>query len=374
MTEGKRHVVLAEDRQRAIIEMVRARGSITVRELAEELDVAAVTIRGDVRELARSGTVTRVHGGVVWPSEQQEARRPTPTDGEHPLPERVTPGRLRTEGARAYSLGMVVPHASYYYPEVVSGARAAAQELGVKLALGMSRNAFTEERALVAQMVEAGVDGLLLTTAEDPRTSPGTEAWLRELPVPVVLAERRVGWSTGSVEYVATDHEYGAYLALRHLVEQGRSRIALLQFDTLTAPMLQVGYQRALAALKLEPCPPRVPSVLTENDPADLDDKCELLVDAVKGGQVDALLVHNDSIALPLLSRLRAAGVRIPVDLAVVTYDDELAALADPPLTGVAPPRRAVGAEAVELLVRRLQDPDRPTHHLRLQPTLNVRG
>lgn len=112
--------------------------------------------------------------------------------------------------------------------------------------------------------------------------------------------------------------------------------------------------------------------MLTENDPADLDDKCGLLVNAVKSGQVDAILVHNDSIALPLLSRLRAAGVRIPVDLAVVTYD-ELAALADPPLTGVAPPRRAVGAEAVELLVRRLQDPGRPAHHLRLQPALNVR-
>jgi DNA-binding LacI/PurR family transcriptional regulator len=138
--------------------------------------------------------------------------------------------------------------------------------------------------------------------------------------------------------------------------------------------MLQIGYQQALTALKLEPCPPQVPSMLTENDPADLDDKCGQLVHAVKSGQVDALLVHNDSIALPLLSRLRAAGVRVPEDLAVVTYDDELAALADPPLTGVAPPRRAVGAEAVELLVRRLQDPGRPTHHLRLHPVLNVRG
>ncbi|MFF0558545.1 substrate-binding domain-containing protein [Streptomyces sp. NPDC004266] len=58
----------------------------------------------------------------------------------------------------------------------------------------------------------------------------------------------------------------------------------------------------------------------------------------------------------------------------MVTYDDEPATLADPPLTAVAPPRRAVGAEAVELLVRRLEDPGRPTHDLMLNPVLNVRS
>ncbi|MFF5139372.1 hypothetical protein ACFY6U_06490 [Streptomyces sp. NPDC013157] len=120
---------------------------------------------------------------------------------------------------------MVVPHSSYYYPEVVAGAREAADALGVKLTLGVSRNAFAEERALVADMVRAEADGLLVTTAEDPRTSPDTEAWLRGLPLPVVLTERRVRLDSGAAESVATDHEYGAHLAVRHPVERGRSRL-----------------------------------------------------------------------------------------------------------------------------------------------------
>ncbi|GAB2854643.1 substrate-binding domain-containing protein [Actinocorallia aurea] len=363
--------MLADDRHQAIIKTVRARGSITVRDLADEIGVAVVTVRNDVRELARRGTLLRVHGGVMWPSAQSGSDQAV--EHERPPAGRDAPGRSPKEAAEGYSLGMVVPHSSYYYPEVVNGARAAAEALGVRLTLGVSRNAFTEEHALVAQMVQAGVDGLLLTTAEDPRTSPATEEWLRELPVPVVLVERRIGLDTGPVEHVATDHEWGAYLAVRHLADQGRSRIALLQFDTLTAPMLQIGHQQALTALGLRPCPPEVPCTLIEDDPADLDDKCERLVRAVKAGQVDAVLIHNDSIALPLVNRLQAAGIEIPDDLAIVTYDDELAPLVTPPLTGVAPPRRAVGAEAVELLVRRLQDPDRPTHHLMLRPELNIR-
>ncbi|ROO85084.1 DNA-binding LacI/PurR family transcriptional regulator [Actinocorallia herbida] len=367
--------MLADGRHQAIIKTVKARGSITVRELAEEIGVAVVTVRNDVRELARRGTLLRVHGGVVWPPGPQATDQTVPeADGGRLSAGLTATGRSRKEAAEEYSLGMVVPHSSYYYPEVVSGARAAAEALGAKLTLGVSRNAFTEEHALVAQMLQTGVDGLLLTTAEDPRTSPATEDWLRGLPVPVVLVERRIGRNTGPVEHVATDHEWGAYLAVRHLAEQGRTRIALLQFDTLTAPMLQIGYQQAMTALDLRPCAPEVPCLLLEDDPADLDDKCERLVRAVKDGQVDAVLIHNDSIALPLVSRLQAAGIGIPGDLAVVTYDDELASLASPPLTSVAPPRRTVGAEAVELLVRRLQDPDRPAHHLTLHPKLNIRG
>ncbi|MGW1117217.1 LacI family DNA-binding transcriptional regulator [Streptomyces tanashiensis] len=366
--------MLAEDRQRAIVDAVRERGSVRISELAEELNVAAVTVRGDVRELARRGKVTRVHGGVAWPSERSEDSLSGPASGGAlASAEEPSDGRAARQPARTYSLGMVVPHSSYYYPEVVSGAKAAAESFGATLSVEVSQNAFAE-KALVTRMLRSGVDGLLLTTAEDPRTSPATEAWLRELPVPVVLAERRVGFDTGAVEHVATNHEFGAYLALRHLTAMGRERIALLQFATLTSPMLETGFRQALAALNLEPRSSEVPSVLSENDPADLDDKCAQLVRCVKSGQVDAVLVHNDSIALPLVSRLQASGIRVPDDLAVVTYDDELAALADPPLTAVAPPRRAVGAEAVELLVRRLEDPDRPAHHLMLRPALNVRG
>ncbi|MFI1093960.1 substrate-binding domain-containing protein [Streptomyces sp. NPDC020917] len=365
----------AEDRHAAILASVQARGSVTIRELAAELRVAAVTIRADVRELARGGQLNRVHGGVTWPAGRPR-RGPAGTAAERRDPSSLrgmAPGHVPKAPGQAYSLGMVVPHPAYYYPEVIAGARAAAESLGVRLSLGVSRNLPAEERVLVAQMVQSGVDGLLVTTAEDPRTSPGTEAWLNTLPVPVVLAERRTGPDTGAVESVATDHEQGAFLAVRHLRERGRRHIALLQFDTMTAPMLKIGHRQALTALGLEPCSPDVPSALVENDPADLDDKCGRLVRAVRDGQVDAVLIHNDSIALPLVSRLQAAGVQVPGDLDVISYDDEIAALADPPLTAVAPPRHAVGAEAVHLLVRRLQDPDRPTHTLMLRPQLNVR-
>ncbi|NEE61569.1 substrate-binding domain-containing protein, partial [Streptomyces sp. SID8455] len=73
--------------------------------------------------------------------------------------------------------------------------------------------------------------------------------------------------------------------------------------------------------------------------------------------------------------------VRVPGDLALVTYDDEVAALADTPLSAVAPPKREVGRCAAELLVERLSghrypggEGAAPRRHVALLPALRVRG
>ena len=220
----------ADERHRAVLDLVEQNGSMTVRELAEALGVAAVTVRVDVRELARRGLISRVHGGVT--------RVDTVTEG---------PAVRSTRASR--TIGMVVPHASYYYPAVVSGARNAAESLGARLVLGVSQNDVAEERALVSRMLESGVDGLVIASRLDPQRSPETEAWLRSIPVPVVLAERRAGWESGTAEHVATDHEQGAYDAVHHLANLGHRQIGLLRFATITAPRLLTGYDAALAAL-----------------------------------------------------------------------------------------------------------------------------
>ncbi|MEW9531842.1 substrate-binding domain-containing protein, partial [Microbispora sp. NPDC049125] len=66
-------------------------------------------------------------------------------------------------------------------------------------------------------------------------------------------------------------------------------------------------------------------------------------------------------------------GIRVPSDLAVVTYDDEVAELCDPPLTAVRPPKTAVGQAAIALLAARLRDPERPAHRVVIGPQLIVR-
>ncbi len=70
-------------RQLKLIDVVRARGSVTVEQLAEELSVTLQTVRRDVQRLAEAGTLTRFHGGVRTPSSTTENLAHTQRQGLH---------------------------------------------------------------------------------------------------------------------------------------------------------------------------------------------------------------------------------------------------------------------------------------------------
>ncbi|MEU3152107.1 substrate-binding domain-containing protein, partial [Streptomyces griseus] len=200
-----------------------------------------------------------------------------------------------------------------------------------------------------------------------------TEEWLSTLEVPAVLVERRAGIQAGRLEQVASDHAYGAALAVRHLASLGYDRVALVaRVESPNTALLSVGYADAVQAMGLRPGPEY--RIVTNGDAASADARFDEVVRAVESGEVRAALVHNDIDAIALVGILRARGLRVPEDLALVTYDDEVAEMSEVPLTAVAPPKQAVGAWALDLAVRRLSDPGTPLAEILLRPELRVRA
>ncbi|MFF4187416.1 substrate-binding domain-containing protein [Streptomyces sp. NPDC001691] len=348
----------AQDRHQAILRRLRERGSLRVTDFAEELKVSAVTVRRDVEALAERGLVARVHGGALLPETAPAAAPALRPTGAPPAPGLV--------------FGLVVPAADYYYPEVIKGAREAAAARGIRLVLGISQYRPEEERAQVGQLLGHGIDGLLIA----PCGPAGDQDWLAALGVPFALVERRFGDDVPGAERVVTDHAHGARLAVRHLARSGRERIGLLlRADSPHGALVEEGYLGGLASLGL-PAPESLRFTITapEADAVRRDAQLDAFTGAVGAGLLDAVLVHNDHDAIVLLPRLRARGLSVPGDLAIVAYDDEVAALADIPLTAVAPPKRAVGVAAVDLLALRVADPGRPRHHLSILPELKLRA
>jgi DNA-binding LacI/PurR family transcriptional regulator len=108
--------------------------------------------------------------------------------------------------------------------------------------------------------------------------------------------------------------------------------------------------------------------------PGDRDVLRDLLRECMRR-KLTALIIHSDPHAISVAQFFAEHGVVIPDDLAIVSYDDEVAQLADPPLTAVRPPKSHVGRLAVELMVSRLLNGERrPTHQALLAPELVVRG
>jgi LacI family transcriptional regulator len=80
-----------------------------------------------------------------------------------------------------------------------------------------------------------------------------------------------------------------------------------------------------------------------------------------------ALVTANNTMTIGALRTLRAHGLSVPDDLALACFDDfAWADLFSPRLTAVSQPSKEIGAQAVRLLLDRLQAPDRPSRTLRL--------
>ncbi|MDT9686957.1 substrate-binding domain-containing protein [Streptomyces sp. P9(2023)] len=367
VVRGEREVH-AENRHQAILRKLREEGSLRVSDFAAELGVSPVTVRRDVEILADRGLVARVHGGAMLPDTWAETA-PTGTAPGARASGAGTPGA--GAAGRQRVIGLIVPSADYYYPEVIKGAREAAAAHNLRLVLDISGYDAGEERTQVERMIGDGVDGLLVVPS-------GPRGWYEELPVPVVIVERRPeADEVAGIDHVLSDHVHGARLAVRHLAEAGRRHLVLLVRGTSpTAQWIIEGFEAGVRAAGLEA--PRTTSVLDLGDAGhgspEYDTPVEALLDAAAEGRVDAVIAHPDNEALALLRRLRARSIPVPGKVAIVSYDDEVAGLADIPLSAIAPAKREVGAAAVELVVRRLDQPDAPRHRLFVLPQLRARS
>ncbi|WP_335934296.1 substrate-binding domain-containing protein [Streptomyces sp. PTD5-9] len=349
----------AAERHDRLLALVRERGSARVSDLAARLGVSPVTARRDVEELAGRGLLDRVHGSVSWPRDAAPAPAPAP-------------------GGNGLVLGMLAPSSTYYFAEVIRGAHEAAARAGARLILRISDYRPQEDQARTEGLLAAGAEGLLIAPGwQHPGDPAAFGDWIASLPVPTVLLERRpaAGSPLDGLDRVCSDHAYGVLLAMRHLVGLGHEAPLLMaRADSPTAVAVRSGYAEALDVLGLRPPRDVIDSVPAELAPEAFEEGVRALYEAVRSGAATAALVHNDVDAIQVMQRLAELDVRVPDDLALIAYDDEVAGLADIPLTAVAPPKRDVGRHATELLVDRLgREEGTPRRHLTLLPQLRVR-
>ena len=94
----------------------------------------------------------------------------------------------------------------------------------------------------------------------------------------------------------------------------------------------------------------------------------------IADGTPAALIAANDQMALGAIDAFRSAGIRVPHDVRVTGFDGiEAAALSRPALTTVRQPMIDLGRAAVQLLSRRLENPDGEPMAVRLPVQILVR-
>jgi DNA-binding LacI/PurR family transcriptional regulator len=227
------------------------------------------------------------------------------------------------------------------------------------------------EREVVQGLRGHLIDGLIISPmalgAQDLNRARGD--------VPLVLLGEKV--SQGGVDHVAVDNVAAASDATAHLVELGRRRIAAIGYQdpdhasSGVAPQRSRGYEEALGRAGLAVDPDLTP-VVDGYRRADGEAAMHLLLRARPAP--DAVFCFNDLLALGALRALRARGLRVPRDVAVVGFDDiEDGRYSNPSLTTIAPDKNAIARLAVEMLESRILGDDPPAREETVDHSLVVR-
>src|SRR5258706_3885443 len=262
------------------------------------------------------------------------------------------------------NIGIIVPDLDNpFYPSVLRGVQACAHHSEYAVLLADSGADPTAEQNLVHRMAKQ-VDGIILCApfSSDKQLSRLAEATSvvlvnRRLPgIPGVLMNTARGMSQVVRHIVSLGHRRCAYLGGPRNAWSNRQRLRGLHMSAKS---------HGIELVELGPFEPKFEGGIQGTDLA-------------LKARATVILAYNDLMALGVLSRLAARGIKVPLDMSVVGFDDVLyAAMCAPPLTTVSMPMESAGRAAVNLLLgRRVGDSGmrEKIDHVELDTELIVRA
>jgi len=241
------------------------------------------------------------------------------------------------------TLGLVVPDISNpFFALLAHAVEDAAAELGYALVLTNSDGNFAKELRHVRNLAARQVDGVVLSSVlMEPRLTD-----LESAEIPVVLLNHSAdapGFNSVGVDLVA-----GAKSAVEHLIGHGHTNIALAM-GTNTGNYYdgrEEGWLQALARAGL----PEGPIVRTPFTREGGYAAGKRLLAAA--GRPTAIFATSDLQAVGILRALHEAGLSIPSDIALASFDGSAEAeYSWPPLTTVKQPAQAMAEAAVSALI-----------------------
>lgn len=252
-----------------------------------------------------------------------------------------------------------------FIDEVLRGVESALSRLGWPVLISVRQGTDAAGTYRWLQKMSAKVDGLLIAEGLD---SPEHLAKLT-CRVPVVLVAGSPDAQLADV--VAADNHGGITAIVSHLVERhGRARLFYVGGPD-EAPDARERHAAFTGAVSRYPGV-RLAGVFEGQFATFSGQRAAREILAMPRAEApDAVVCANDQMAIGVMRELRAAGTRVPAEVAVTGFDDiYLGALLSPALTTVRQPLRRLGERACELLLERIADPSLPRRAERLPVTL----
>jgi LacI family transcriptional regulator, galactose operon repressor len=328
--------------------------AVGIREVAAAASVSVGTVSNvlNAPERVAPATVARVHAAIEQLGfVRNDAAR-----------------QLRAGQSRCVGL-LVLDVGNPFFTDVARSAERQAARSNLVVLLGTSDDDPQRERAYLETFEEQRVFGLLISPVGEDLDRLVA---LRGRGVPVVLVDRD-GAGTPFAS-VAVDDVAGGHLAVSHLCDRARTRIAYVGGPV---TLRQVADRLAGARAAAAEHPGATVDVIPTDEPSVLAGRAagERLCALPAAERPDAVFCANDLLAIGMLQALSLSGVRVPQDVALIGYDDiDFAASASVPLSSIRQPSADIGATAIDLLLAVADAPEAEPRNVVFRPELVARA
>lgn len=196
-------------------------------------------------------------------------------------------------------------------------------------------------------LINRQVDGLILVPVENAEEQI---KYLLKHEVPFVLIDRI--FPKIQTNFIGLDNYKAAYQCVTHLVNTGHTRIGLINYKTSFYHLHERnrGYLQAMKDNKLKVKKVWHKEIREEHLKDDVHKSVQELVSA--SHNCDAIFFATEMLAVNGLKRLNALQIKVPDDLAVVSFDEaEAFELFYSPITHGRQPLEEMGKLAVSTLM-----------------------
>lgn len=325
-------------------------------ELAEQYSVSRPTVARALSELVSAGYIVRRPGSGSF----------------------VTTDWKTVSSLQRKTFGLLSPKLGEVFEPISGQIASLSHESNFNLLWSTPGQADAESSAdfyvtAARRFVESEVDGVFLVPLEYFEAAETANhrvvEYLADADIPIVLIDSDILSfpRRSSYDLVGIDNLRTAYAATEHYLSQGTERVDFVvrPYSHSTVPDRIYGYQLALLHEGISPDP----SWVHRGDAADTD-----FVQQCLDRGAENVICQNDATAIEFMHALTTLGVSIPRQVRVIGFDDfRYSRLARVPLTTSQQPCEDIGNVAVEMMMRRLAQPDSPPLTVQLQPSLVVR-
>lgn len=251
---------------------------------------------------------------------------------------------------RTFTIGLVVPDISNpYFAEITSVIVAEAKRNGYTTIVTDTMESEAAQNDSVCALVSRKVDGMIIVPCG---SAPKFLEEINEHTAPVILVDRY--FENSRLPYVSTNNRQGGSDGTDILLRNGHKKIACIQGNLASVPNRRriEGYRAALRKAGME-----AEERIVGNDFTVQNGYIETKLLLESPDRPTAIFALSNTIGLGAIRAIREAGLRIPEDISLVSFDNNIYLdYLIPAVTRIGQRVEEMGRMAVKLLLESIRD------------------